>query len=87
MTITVDHVAQELTDYLQQRASLAQVVDWAEAAMLDGEFDEREASVITPIIARLGLADVREFGVAWDDCYNFLTRLGYRINVSVSKAV
>jgi hypothetical protein len=86
MKVTADSVAQHLTDYLHRSLSLADLVTWAENAMMDSEFDDREVEIITPIVARLGLADVKEFGVTWDDCYSFLGQLGYQVNVVVSKA-
>ena len=52
--------------------------------MLDAEFDEPEIELLSDIISRLGLADVAEFGLRWQDCEDFLRRLGYRANVIVS---
>ena len=36
------------------------------------------------VVRRLGLADVRAFGLAWDDCEQLLARLGYKAKVEVS---
>ena len=58
--------------------------DWAERAMMDAEFDEADTDVLTDIVGRLGLADVAEFGLRWQDCEEFLRRLGYRAKVIVS---
>jgi len=85
MIATADSLAQNLTNYLHRRMSLADIVAWAENAMMDDDFSEREVEIITPILARLGLADAKEFGVTWDDCYSFLGQLGYQVNVVVSK--
>jgi len=38
MTITRKTVADKLAAYLHHRLSLAQLVDWAEQAMMDGDF-------------------------------------------------
>ena len=35
------------------------------------------------VVARLGLADVRAFGLTWEDCEAFLSRLGYRAKIDV----
>ena len=43
----------------------------------------RDLETIRDITSRLGLADVREFGVAWEDCEAYLARLGYRTRVDV----
>jgi hypothetical protein len=61
-------------------------VDWAERAIMDEEFDERDLDTIRDITSRLGLADGREFGLTWEDCEGFLSRLGYRTKVEVVQA-
>ncbi|HSH39562.1 MAG TPA: hypothetical protein VK993_12325 [Chthoniobacterales bacterium] len=66
--------------------SQSELVDWAERAMMDADFDETDADLLSDIVARLGLADVAEFGLRWQDCEEFLRRLGYRATVSVSTA-
>ncbi len=35
------------------------------------------------VVSRLGLADVRAFGLTWDDCEELLERLGYRARVEI----
>lgn len=84
--ITRDILAAQLRDYLQHRLSRAALVDWAEHAMMDEPFDERDHDTIRDIVARLGLADVRDFGLTWEDCDGFLARLGYRARVEVTQA-
>jgi len=37
--------------------------------------------------ANIGLVDVREFGLTWDDCYNYSNKLGYNVNVELQKVV
>lgn len=84
--ITRDVVAARLRDYLQHRLTRAALVDWAEHAMMDEEFDDRDLDTIRDITSRLGLADVREFGLTWEDCATFLSRLGYQARVDVVRA-
>ena len=84
--ITRHDVARKLTDYLQHRIALAEIVDWAERAMLEGDFDAADFDVIREIISRLGLADVAAFGLTWEDCEEFLSRLGYQVRVEVLAA-
>jgi hypothetical protein len=83
MTITKQTVAGKIAEYLHHELSLAQLVAWAEQAMLDGEFAEGEATAISVVMARLGLADVRAFGLAWDDCEELLHQLGFAPRVEV----
>lgn len=84
--ITRDVLASRLRDYLQHRITRTALVDWAEHAMMDEEFDDRDLDMIRDITSRLGLADVREFGLTWEDCGAYLSRLGYRTKVDVLRA-
>lgn len=81
--ITRDVLASQLRNYLQHRITRGELVEWAERAMMDEAFDDRDLETIRDITSRLGLADVREFGLTWEDCEGFLTRLGYRAKVDV----
>ena len=84
MKITRQIVADKIADYLHGKVSQAGLVDWAERAMMNADFDEADVDLLTDIVGRLGLADVAEFGLRWQDCEEFLRRLGYRAKVIVS---
>jgi len=86
MKITSKIVAEKLKDYLLRRISINELIDWSENMMMEAEFDEEDLELIREILAHLGVADVKEFGLTWDDCYDFLTRLGYKLEILVSKA-
>lgn len=83
--ITRHNVVTKLTDYLHHRLTLKELVNWAEQAMMEGEFDPSNFETLRDIISRLGLADVREFGLAWEDCEEFLSRLGYQVRIEISE--
>jgi len=85
MKITRQDVAQKLIDYLHHRITLTELVDWAESAMMEADFDARDFETLRDIVSRLGLADVKAFGMTWEDCEDFLSRLGYRVSVKVSE--
>ena len=84
MKITRQITADKIADYLHGKLSQAELVDWAERAMMDAEFEAADAELLSDIIGRLGLADVAEFGLRWQDSEEFLRRLGYRATVIVS---
>jgi hypothetical protein len=84
--ITRSVVEQKLLAYLNRKITLDEVVDWSETLMMDGEFATHDIDLLTEIVARLGLADVREFGLSWEDCYDFLMRLGYQVKVTAVPA-
>ncbi len=83
MLLTKQTAAQKLTTFLHHEISLAQLVDWAETTLLDGEFADHDADALRFVVSRLGVADIRAFGLTWEDCENLLGRLGYRTRVEV----
>jgi hypothetical protein len=85
MALTRQIAAQKLIDYLQHRITAAELIDWAEMAMMDEGFEEGYGEVLRDIISRIGLADVRAFGLTWEDCEDFLARLGYKVSVTVAQ--
>ena len=84
MKITRQITADKIADYLHGKVSQAELVDWAERAMMEADFEDADVEVLSDIIGRLGLADVAEFGLRWQDCEAFLRGLGYRATVTVS---
>jgi len=86
MIVTKQAVADSLAAYLQHRMALAQLVDWAENAMLDGEFEDKDAAAITSVVSHLGVADVRAFGLTWADCEELLAKLGFSVRVEIVAA-
>jgi hypothetical protein len=83
MLVTKQTAAAKLTAFLHHELSLAQLVDWAETALLDGEFADQDMDALGFVVSRLGVADVRAFGLTWEDWENLLDRLGYRTRVEV----
>jgi hypothetical protein len=86
MVITKQLVAEQIAAYLHHDIALAQLVDWAENAMMDGEFEVTSVSVLASVVSRLGVADVRTFGLTWEDCEQLLDRLGFTARVEIVAA-
>ena len=84
--VTKQAVAGNIAAYLRHDISLAELVSWAEDAMMNGEFAEDETSTIAAVVARLGVADVRAFGLAWEDCEQLLRQLGYAARIDIVAA-
>lgn len=84
--ITRQAVAEKIGAYLHHESSLAELVDWAEDAMMEGEFEEGDIDTLRAVIARLGLADVRAFGLEWTDCEELLRQLGFSARVDIVAA-
>lgn len=83
MTLTKHAVAERIAAYLHHRITLAQLVDWAENALMEGGFEEKDAETIAAVVSRLGVADVRAFGLAWDDCEELLRQLGCSARIDI----
>ena len=84
--ITREDVAAQLKAYLDHRLKLDDLVDWAENVMNEEEFEGASFEAIRHATARLGIADVRSFGLTWEDCEDLLARLGYRAKIEVYEA-
>ena len=82
MIITRDVLADRLKFYLNGQLSLESLVSWAEDAMMDGEFEDRDLPLIRDIVAKLGVSDVVAFGLTWEDARSMLEALGYRSKLS-----
>lgn len=84
--ITRHTVAKKIYDYLNRDISLEQLVDWCENVLMNNEvLVEKDAEVIGEVVARIGVADVKNFGLLWEDCDNLLHKLGYRLDIELSK--
>jgi cobyrinic acid a,c-diamide synthase len=86
MLITRQTVVERIAAYLQRKITLAQLVDWAENAVMEGEFAEVDMETLRRVISRLGVADVRAFGLTWEDCEQLLQELGYSARVDIVAA-
>lgn len=86
MLITKKIVADRIAAYLHHDITLAQLVDWAEHAMMEDEFEESGLAAIRSAVSRLGVADVRAFGLTWEDCEELLGQLGFSARVSIVTA-
>lgn len=84
MTITKQTVADKIADYLHHRITQTELVDWAENVLMQGEFAEEDAASIAGVVSRLGVADVRAFGLTWADCEQLLARLGFSARIEIT---
>ena len=81
--ITRQTVADKLAAYLRHDISRGDLVAWAESAMMEGVFEREHLAIIRDVVARLGVADVRTFGLTWEDCEQLLSQLGYAARVNI----
>lgn len=83
--ITRQTVAEKIHDYLNHRITLAQLVLWCENIMHDADVAEQDIEVVSEVAARIGVADVNNFGLLWNECDEMLHKLGYELNFDLKK--
>jgi hypothetical protein len=81
--ITRETVAKMLGDYLHGDLALNELVDWSENSIAEEEFENAK---LLEIVGRLGLADVRAFGLAWEDFREMFRALGLAARVDLVAA-
>ena len=86
MKITKQHLIGRIKAYLNHQIDKDELVDWAESGLMDGEFPESEATVLASALSRIGLMDVRSFGLNWDDFEEILHEIGYKARVELIPA-
>jgi len=83
MVLTKRELANMLIKYINRKIDLPNLISWAEDMIREADFESSSFELIRDILARIGLADVREFGLTWDDCYDYLHKLGYGVKVEL----
>ena len=84
MIVTKEVLTNMLVKYLNREIIKDELVDWAENMVCDAEFPEEDINLIKKVLSHIGLADVKKFGLTWDDCYNYLHELGHGVTVTVA---
>ena len=84
MFVNKDILTDKLLEYLNHKIPSSELVAWAEDMIREADFDKADSQLLRGILGRVGLADVKEFGLSWEDCYEFLHQLGHTATVTVS---
>jgi hypothetical protein len=87
--ITPEIVAAKIASYLHHQLTAAELVDWAEHQIMEGEFSSAgpvPAATVRDAVARLGVADVQAFGLNWEDCEQLLRQLGFNAKIEIIAA-
>lgn len=82
--ITKQYIAMQLLAYMKHEINLSQLVNWAENAIMEGDFEPKSESEIRMVLGKLGLADVNNFGLLWEDCEQLMAQLGYKVKVEAA---
>lgn len=76
--INKQETAQKIINYLHHNTQLEELVDWAENAIMEEDFENES---LRNIVAEIGVANTKPFGLQWQDFENIMQQLGYRLKV------
>jgi len=82
MIITKEFIRDKLLAYLNHHITLAELVDWAEESLCEADLDPAYTELLSDVLARIGLADVKAFGLSWESCVSLLSHLGHQPRVT-----
>lgn len=85
MIITKEILAEKLKESLNHNITVNELVDWAENAMMDAELEAENHNIIRDILAHLGVADVKSFGLTPEDYEKYLEQLGYKLEFVITE--
>ena len=80
--ITKKIIADKLLAYLQHRLSIEELTNWAEESLLNAHYEDDDFHTIRNTLAKLGLADVKAFGLEWKECEAIMEKLGFKLEVN-----
>lgn len=79
-------MAGKLAAYLRHELPLGDLVTWAEEAIQEGDLEAKNSKHLAEVIGRIGVSDVRAFGLAWEDCEQIFMQLGFSARIEISGA-
>ena len=81
MKITKKIISEKVLEYLQHQISLDEIVNWSEGILMNNNFEDDKLHTVRNILARVGSADVKAFGLTWEDCEKIMNQLGFSLMV------
>ena len=81
MQITAQVVAGKIREYLAHGVSSTELVDWAETALIDAEFEAEDPNHPAEIVGRLGAADVQDVSLTLEDYEALVGAFGYELHL------
>jgi hypoxanthine phosphoribosyltransferase len=85
--LTRGAIVRHLNSYLNQEIDLAQLRAWAKETLAGDDLSENDESVLRDLVRRAGEPGSQGFGLAIEDCAEFLRRLGHELRVSTAPLV
>lgn len=79
--VTKKIIADKILSYLQHQTSLQELVALAEDTLASSQYEDDNKHTTRNVLAQLGLADVKAFGLDWEQCETLMKNLGYTLQV------
>jgi arsenate reductase-like glutaredoxin family protein len=80
MTVSKQALSDQLVKYLNHKISKEELIDWCEKMMQEANFEEIP---VKESVARIGLSDAQNFDMSYEELYEMLQKLGYRLKVEL----
>jgi hypothetical protein len=81
MTITKKILAEKLLAYLNRRLSKEELIDWCERSFQEQTIED---PAVKQLVARLGLMDVKNFDLSYEELASLLEQLGFHVRVEIA---
>ncbi|MDR0793560.1 MAG: hypothetical protein LBE82_09660 [Chitinophagaceae bacterium] len=85
--VTKKIIAAKILAYLQHQIPLQELVAWAENTLALSQYKDDDERITRNTLAHLGLADVKSFGLDWEQCEILMNDLGYALQVSALETI
>ena len=79
--VTKKITSNKIVSYLHHEISLDELLLWVEDTLMNSNYEKDTTNSLRDVIAKLGLAIVKSFGLDWDTCENLMKHLGYKLEV------
>ncbi len=77
MKIKNRYLANKILDFLNKKIDVDELVNWAENAMIEGDYQDKYFEEISNGLAKIGVINVKGFELSIADYLNILVKLDY----------
>ncbi len=78
MIVTKKLIKEKILEYLSLKISLKILDEWCEEQFQSSNFD-----VLTEVLSKIGVSNVKNFSIEWHEWNYFLEKLGYKVEINL----
>ena len=83
--ITRQMIADYINNYLTHKITKEEIVEWAERGVMSEEYEEDYFNQINNALRKIGVSNMTNFDLVWEDYVDILKSIDYKITVDISK--